>query len=122
MRINPGPVCVAVFLTLLPVVSLAAPRDVSFSKPANTVEAYDFIEVAATVEHPDAANPFTGAALSGTFQTVDGARSWKVDGFSDSNDGSVFRIRFMPQQPGDYTYNVTYTQGPTSVLPRASSS
>jgi hypothetical protein len=111
MRINPGPVCVAVFLTLLPVVSLAAPGDVSFSKPANAVEAYDFVEVAATVEHPDAANPFTGASLSGTFQTIDGARSWKVDGFSDSNDGSVFRIRFMPQQPGDYTYNVTYTQG-----------
>jgi Protein of unknown function (DUF4038)/Domain of unknown function (DUF5060)/Putative collagen-binding domain of a collagenase len=98
-------------LLLLPSEMLAAPGDVSFSKPANTVEAYDFIEVAATAEHPDAANPFIDASLSGTFQTIDGARSWKVDGFSDSNDGSVLRIRFMPQQPGDYTYNVTYTQG-----------
>ena len=26
-------------------------------------------------------------------------------------DGSVFRIRFMPSAPGDYTYSVVYRQG-----------
>jgi Protein of unknown function (DUF4038) len=34
-----------------------------------------------------------------------------VDGFSDAEDGSVYRIRFMPSAPGDYTYSVEYRQG-----------
>jgi hypothetical protein len=34
-----------------------------------------------------------------------------VDGFCDSADGSVFRIRFMPSRLGEYSYSVTYRQG-----------
>jgi hypothetical protein len=34
-----------------------------------------------------------------------------VDGFCDSADGSVFRIRFMAPHPGSYKYSVTYRQG-----------
>src|ERR1035437_2978643 len=33
-----------------------------------------------------------------------------VDGFCDSADGSVFRVRFMPWAPGDYRYSVSYRQ------------
>ena len=98
-------------LLLWPAAMLAQPRSVTFSKAAPSVEAYDFVEVAATVGHPNVANPFTDATLSGSFQTKDGAKSWKVDGFSDSDDGSSYRIRFMPAQAGDYTYTVTYTEG-----------
>jgi hypothetical protein len=63
------------------------------------------------VNKPDAANPLIDASLSGTFQTLDGSKSWDVEGFCDSSDGSVFRIRFMPTQPGDYSYTLTYKQG-----------
>jgi Protein of unknown function (DUF4038)/Domain of unknown function (DUF5060) len=91
--------------------AFADPAGVEFSKPQSSIEAYDFVEVTATVDHPDVANPFTNAYLSGTFQTKDGSKTWNVDGFCDSNDGSTFRIRFMPPAPGDYSYTVNYNQG-----------
>jgi hypothetical protein len=109
--------CVAVPLLFLcsclclPASLTAQPQGVEFSKPAASVEAYDFVEIAATVDRPDAKNPFMDATLSGAFQTRDGSKTWKIEGFCDSTDGSVFRIRFMPSQAGDYSYNVTYRQG-----------
>lgn len=95
----------------LPVALLAEPQSVEFSQPAASVEAYNYVEITATIHRPDVANPFTDAALSGTFQTKDGSRKWRIDGFCDSTDGSVFRIRLMPPQAGSYTYSVTYRQG-----------
>jgi hypothetical protein len=89
----------------------APPGAVSFSQSAQSVDAYDFIEVTAQVSPPRAPNPFTDAAIRGTFQTATGDKSWRVDGFCDAEDGSVFRIRFMPPAAGDYTYSVEYRQG-----------
>lgn len=97
---------------LLPAVSLpGAPLKVSFDPPAANIEAYDFVEVTAHVEQPDARNPFTGAGLAGTFGPRDGHERREISGFCDSEDGSVFRVRFMPAAPGDYSYTVTYKQG-----------
>jgi hypothetical protein len=90
---------------------IAAPRVVTFSPAGNSVEAYDFLEVTINVAGPDAPNPFTDVALSGSFGKAGTNQRKNVDGFSDSPDGSVFRIRFMPASPGDYTYSVTYRQG-----------
>lgn len=98
-------------LIWLPASAMAEPGSVSYSQPAAKIEAYDYLEVTATVDKPDVLNPFTDAELSGTFQKKDGKKIWNVDGFCDSADGSVFRIRFMPDQPGTYTYAVTYKQG-----------
>lgn len=95
----------------LPRVLHAAPASVAFSSPAPSIEAYDYIEITANIERPDAANPFEDASLSGTFQTKDGSKTWNISGFCDSANGSVFRIRFMPEQPGDYTYTVAYHEG-----------
>lgn len=86
-------------------------KRVTFSQSAQSVEAYDFIEVTARIDAPAAANPFTDAALSGVFGKAGGAPLTAVAGFCDAADGSVFRIRFMPSSPGDYTYSVTYKQG-----------
>lgn len=95
----------------LPSALYAAPAGVEFSQSAPSIVAYDFVEVTAKVDSPDATNPFEDGSLSGTFQTTDGSKSWKIEGFCDSTDGSIFRIRFMPEHPGDYTYKVTYHQG-----------
>ena len=89
----------------------AAPGAVSFSPSAASIESYDFIQVTASVTAPDVTNPFTGAALTGSFGKVDAATRVSVDGFCDSPDGSVFRIRFMPSSPGEYAYSVIYRQG-----------
>ena len=90
---------------------VGAPKSVSFSQPAGNVEAYNYVEVAAQVDEPDARNPFLEATLSGSFVKADGTDRKDVEGFCDSADGSAFRIRFMPASPGDYTWSATYRQG-----------
>lgn len=90
---------------------LAAAKDVSFSPAAGSVEAYDFLEVTVNVAGPDARNPFTDVTLLGSFAKAGANERRNVEGFCDSPDGSVFRIRFMPPSPGDYTYSVAYRQG-----------
>ena len=90
---------------------LASAANVTFSQSATTVEAYDFVEVTLNVASPDAKNPFTEVTVQAQFgKTGDGQRR-SVDGFCDSTDGSVFRVRFMPPTPGEYTYSVTLRQG-----------
>src|SRR5882724_6438206 len=77
---------------------LGAPKKVSFSQQAGSVEAFDFFEVTVDLEDPDAGNPFTDATLRGSFGKT-GTEQTAVDGFCDSADGSLFRIRFMPSSP-----------------------
>ena len=105
------------FFTLLAVIGpanallKAAPGNVTFSQGAETVQAYDFLEITLNVASPDAKNPFTDASVEARFGKTGGDKRLSVDGFCDSADGSVFRVRFMPSAPGDYTYSVTYRQG-----------
>jgi hypothetical protein len=108
---------VLVFIGLLSVCvalsgcSYAKLSRIAFSQSTYTVEAYDFVEVTANVSWPHARNPFTDAQLSGWFEPVEGGRRRQMEGFCDSEDGSVFRIRFMPPAAGDYRYFVEYRQG-----------
>ena len=83
---------------------------VSFSQSADEVERYDFVEVTVAVERPNGANPFTDVAVRGEVRRA-GGEPVEVDGFCDSQDGSIFRIRFMPTQAGDHRYSVTYRHG-----------
>jgi hypothetical protein len=99
----------AVFL--LPFSIFAAPSNVSFVQSAPSMDAYDFVEVAVNVTAPDARNPFTDARVTGSFETSDASKHWQVEGFSDSPDGTTYRIRFMPPAAGDYKYNISYQQG-----------
>lgn len=84
---------------------------VAVSQSASSLDVYDFVEITARISAPDAADPFTDAGLTGGFETADGSRKWAVEGFCDAEDGSVYRIRFMPPSPGEYRYSVTYRQG-----------
>ena len=87
-----------------------APDAVECVQSAELVEAYDFIELSLQVAKPDAQNPFVDVSVSGTFKSLQG-RSYRVVGFCDAPDGSLFRVRFMPQLAGRYTYAITYKQG-----------
>jgi hypothetical protein len=89
----------------------AAPAELFFSQSRASVDVYDFVEVTARIEKPDVGNPFTGGSLSGSFQASGRGSAVHVEGFCDSPDGSLYRIRFMPSSEGDYRYNVTYRQG-----------
>jgi len=44
-------------------------------------------------------------------ETTDGSHHWAVDGFFDSTDGALFRIRVITPLAGDYKYSVTHKQG-----------
>ena len=104
-------VVLAVFcLVVLPAVVHAAPSGVTFSQSAEAVDVHDFVEITLAVEKPDAANPFTDVVVEGEF-VREGSEAVRVDGFCDSADGGVFRIRFMPTQAGAYSYSVKYKQG-----------
>jgi hypothetical protein len=88
----------------------AAPMAVQFSQNVRTVKVYDYLEVMLTVERPDATNPFTEVEVTGEFGRA-GAAPLRVDGFCDSPDGRIYRIRFMPAAPGTHNYSVTFKQG-----------
>ena len=49
--------------------------------------------------------------FGGWFEKTDGSKRLEVEGFCDSPDGSLFRIRFMPSTAGDYRFSATYKQG-----------
>lgn len=89
----------------------ATPERISFSQSAQTVEAYDFVEVTLSVMAPDARNPFTDVAVEGQFGKAGSAERISVGGFCDSADGSLFGIRFMPASSGEYIYALTYRPG-----------
>ena len=89
----------------------AAPSNITFSQSAETIEAYDFVEITLNVSSPDAKNPFTDVVVEGQFGKTGSAQHLNVSGFCDSADGSIFRIRFMPAAPGDYSYSLIYHQG-----------
>jgi hypothetical protein len=84
--------------------------EVTFAQSADKVDAYDFVEVTATVPKPTAKNPFTDVTVAGRFRREGGAEV-AVQGFCDSADGRTYRIRFMPSKPGKHTYEMTFRQG-----------
>lgn len=88
----------------------AALPDMTFLQSSESVKCYDFIEFTVNISKPFAQNPFKEVFVTGSFGQSKQANSLTVDGFCDSADGSIFRIRFMPTEPGDYTYSVTYWQ------------
>ncbi len=108
-RLFPLTIVVAIVVAMSPLPVGAAPQGVDFSA-GGEVECYDVFEVTLKVARADAANPFTDVVVEGEFAR-DGAKPLRVEGFCDAADGSVFRIRFMPRQPGQHRYSVRYRQG-----------
>ncbi len=85
--------------------------DIQISQEADTVNCYDFYELTLIPDQPSGENPFTDVIVYGEFTLIPDGTSLHVDGFCDSQDGSVFKIRFMPDAPGDYQFTVTMRQG-----------
>jgi hypothetical protein len=87
----------------------AEPR-VEFTASTTEVACYDFAEVTLNVTDSAARNPFTDVTVEGAFN-LKGEQPLAADGFCDSADGRVFRIRFLPSRPGTYEYAVKYREG-----------
>ena len=84
--------------------------NIEFSQSSEVVDCYDYVEVSIRLDRPPAKNPFREIFVAGRLSKTDKTRAISVDGFCDSADGDVYRVRFMPSDPGDYTYSVTYWQ------------
>jgi hypothetical protein len=84
--------------------------DLSFVQVSESVECNDYVEASILVDKQTARNPFTEIFVEGRFAKKGGKEGLSVKGFCDAADGSVFRVRFMPTEPGDYTYSVAYWQ------------
>jgi hypothetical protein len=82
----------------------------SFQQSAQNVEVFDFLEIVVNIKNPSVENPFLDASLTGSFAQAGTPSSKQVQGFCDSVDGSIFRIRFMPSVPGEYSYAISYRQ------------
>jgi len=99
-------ICLALWIGALAPAAVFS-RDVRFTAPAEQVPLYGIFEVEVRVKNPLVGNPFTEAHLAGTFANS-GERA-EVEGFADSPDGTLFRIRFSPQTPGaTYSYKLVY--------------
>jgi Protein of unknown function (DUF4038)/Domain of unknown function (DUF5060)/Putative collagen-binding domain of a collagenase len=83
-------------------------EQVTASRSAATIECYDFFQLTLQVDQPVAKNPFRDVNVSARFTSVDQGEQFLLDGFCDDPNGTTFRVRFMPSNPGDYTYSVTY--------------
>jgi hypothetical protein len=108
--------CICLFLLAFGSIRLdaATARPVEFTQSATTVAVYDFVEITARVAAPGAGNPFTEASLKGEFAQAGSAEPQAVEGFCDSADGSVYRIRFMPSKSGTYTFHLLLKRGAQS--------
>jgi hypothetical protein len=96
----------AILLTFAP--GRSTSREVEFVKAPDRVPLYGLFEAQVRVKSPVAANPFTDARLTATFTTA--GEKATVDGFSDSLDGALFKVRFSPQTArAVYSYRIVYS-------------
>jgi len=116
-RIGSVAAVVAAALVLPSAHASAGPREAGAAEPGITfevsaaeVEAFDFVEVTVRVDGARAANPFTDAHVNGSFGPSGGPTT-EVEGFADAEDGSVYRIRFMPRGASEHRYEVRYEHG-----------
>ena len=56
-------------------------------------------------------NPFIDGSITGEFEQDGSSNRVIVDGFCDSTDGSLYRVRFMPTKTGSYIFHVTVKAG-----------
>ena len=88
---------------------VASQTDVSLVAPGPTPQ-YGIAEFVVNIKNPFFDNPFTDADVTATFTTDDTAAD--VNGFADSQDGTLYRLRFSPEQAGkEYNYKITFQAG-----------
>ena len=82
-------------------------RTVVKENHASEYSLYEIVEISLSVTEPSAQNPFRDVSISAVF-TTPSADQIQINGFCDSSDGTLFRLRFTPSQSGTYSYQITY--------------
>lgn len=89
---------------------VAAPIEVKLEQVASRISRFDIVEFTLLIQKPNVTNPFTEVAVTAEVTAPHGPPI-HVDGFCDSADGSIFRVRFMPRLVGRHSVSITYRQG-----------
>jgi uncharacterized protein DUF4038/uncharacterized protein DUF5060/collagenase-like protein with putative collagen-binding domain len=84
-----------------------AARTVSFEPSTTAPVLYSPWEIVVRVAQPTPQNPFD-ATITATFSPAGGAPI-TVHGFCDSQDGTLYRVRFTPQKQVHYNWTATFT-------------
>lgn len=90
---------------LIPFLTLA--QKPTFQQKSTTIDVFDFQEITIKVNPKGIANPFTDVIIKGEF--IHGSEKISVNGFCDAQDGSLYKLRFMPQAEGEYQYRLDFT-------------
>jgi hypothetical protein len=83
----------------------AAQGTIALEPPPSSVPRFEIAEFVVRVDQPSFQNPFTDVEFWGEFK-LSKESGLRVNGFADSQDGSIFRLRFSPEQRGA-TYRYT---------------
>ncbi|MBN2413901.1 VCBS repeat-containing protein [candidate division KSB1 bacterium] len=82
-------------------------RTVVKENHSSVFSVYEIVEISLSVSEPSVQNPFTEVSVSAVF-TAPSADEIQIKGFCDSNNGSLYRLRFTPALTGTYSYEITY--------------
>ncbi len=93
----------------VPIGSALPPQAIYINGPTDSVPVFDYAEIRVDVKNPTALNPFTDVVVNGEFRDPDG-HEHKMEGFSDSAEGTRFLVRIMPQRVGSYHWRVSFRQ------------
>ncbi len=81
--------------------------NIRYIYPPTSIRCFDAVEWFLEAPPAREVNPFLDAQFSGVFREPDG-RERVVRGFCDSEDGSVYRLRFLPTRVGNYRYRLMF--------------
>jgi Protein of unknown function (DUF4038)/Domain of unknown function (DUF5060) len=100
---------IILFLITTPIFAQKKPFNIAFSSNSS-IEVYNYWEGSMVLKKNASQNPFTETKIIGKF-TDDKNQTTIIDGFCDSQDGLISKIRFMPTHAGKYQYQIIYQQG-----------
>jgi hypothetical protein len=98
---------IGILLTFLCLNLKGSNFQINLHASATEVSTYSFMEFTMTLKKPVTENPFTDVLVKGVF-TING-NEITATGFCDSQDGTVFKIRYMPAVEGKVNYTITFT-------------
>ncbi|MBD3267201.1 DUF5060 domain-containing protein [bacterium] len=99
-------VCVSACLIFM-ITPILAALDIQKTVSSEKIETYDYLEITLSPAGLNVENPFTDVQVTGKFVGKDG-KQIAVDGFCDAQDGSIYRLRFMPVKAGRYAYTIQF--------------
>jgi Domain of unknown function (DUF5060)/Protein of unknown function (DUF4038) len=103
------------FVAILLVAAGAPAASVTFLDRKAEVPVFEPFECVTETKDLNLANPFADATFTAAF-TTPGGKTKTVAGFCDAADGTTYRLRFLPLEPGVHKYTLKFERADGNVL------